>query len=346
MQFFQWANETLSQNKVIPFPEEGLAYLEREPPQDPVLNQFHEKLVSFIKQLIPNKGDVIIRQHIVDQICTQIRTTINVPPKENLIILPCGSCMSGTFLPNADIDFAIFFYPSPCNPVNVMNELQIALGDFAMDGFNPLPQAKVPVLKFLAQPGISIDISFDELHGPLCVPTVREIFKNIPCILPAQIFLKAMLRKSKLDQPFLGGISSYTLQLMILAYVQYAGEPANITDLIVGFCNFYGNIFNFTLTGIDVSEGGRFFSRAKEGKLSPDTPTAMYIQDPLNNKNVLGHNAFKMNEIREELKLAHQLITSGKGEELINGLLGEIIEIHSIHDAIKDYAHSLNIDIE
>ncbi|EAY00436.1 PAP/25A associated domain containing protein [Trichomonas vaginalis G3] len=346
MQFFQWADKTLSQNKVIPFPEEGLAYLERPPPSDPVLSKFHEQLVKFIKQLIPTKADVNVRQYIVDQICDKIKKSLPCPKDNKLIVLPCGSCMSGTFLPNADIDFAIFYYPIPCNPVNIMQQLQTSLAEFALDGFNPLPQAKVPVLKFMTNPGISIDISFDELHGPLCVQTIREIFRTIPCILPAQIFLKAMLRRNKLDQPFLGGISSYTLQLMILAYVQYAGEPDNITDLIVGFCNFYGNIFNFTLTGIDVTEGGQFFSRAEENKLSPDTPSAMYIQDPLNSNNVLGHNAFKMNEIREELRVAHQQVISGNGEELINTLLGEIIEIHTIHDVIREYAMDKDISLE
>lgn len=343
MQFFQQVNDLLTKNKVIGFPDAGLEYLERDPPEDSALQEFHSQLVEFIKQLIPTEIDVLVRQDIVDRLSERIAQRFE---KESIkpIFLPCGSCMSGTFLPTADIDFALFFYPLPCNPVQMMDLLQLELSDLTMDGFTPIPTARVPVLKFMMNPGINIDISFDELHGPLSVLPVRDIFQNNPCLLPAQLFFKAVLHRKNLDQPYTGGISSYTLQLMLLAYIQHAGVPKNITDFVVGFCDFYGNVFNFTLTGIDVSKSGHFFSRYVEGKLSPDTPAAMYMRDPLNPNNILGHNAFKMNDIRDEFRDIHQKITSGHGADVISELMGELIEISGMHGVVLQYADEHNLD--
>ena len=342
MQFFKQVDALLSQNRVAAFPDSGLEFLERPPPEDPKLKIFHEQVVAFIKELIPTDLDVAVRQFIVDKLKTRIESALK-DINNQWIFLPCGSCMSGTFLPTADIDFALYFYPMPCNPPQMMDTVKSELTDLAIEGFNPIPTASVPVLKFSIPPGINIDISFDELHGPLSVLPVRDIFNKNPCLLPAQLFFKTVLHRKGLDQPYKGGISSYTLQLMLLAYIQYAGQPENITDLIVGFCDFYGNIFNFTLTGIDVSNGGKFFSRKEKDKLSLGTPTAMCLLDPLNPKNILGHNAFHMNEIRDELKIIHQQIISGNGKDVIESLMGELIEISGIHAMVLQFADENDI---
>ena len=345
MHFFESVNEVLSKNKITSFPEVGLEFLKTRIPEDKNLAEFHQNLVSFIMELIPSKTDVAVRQHIVDTLCLRIKEAL-LSYRSKVIILPSGSCMNGTFLPCADIDLAIFFFPSPCKPIEVMEFLMAELDDIAIDGFNPLPQARVPVLKFKISPGISIDISFDELQGPLNVLAVRKIFETMPYLLPAQVFLKAILHRSFLDQPYKGGISSYTLQLMLVAYVQHTGEPKNLTELIVGFCNFYGNVFNFTLTGIDVSGSGRFFSRYKEDSLSLETPAAMYICDPFNSNNILGLNAFRMNEIREEFRNVYENITNGEWKTIMDSLSGELAENRKMHIINNKFAQENGIKVE
>ena len=346
MHFFESVNEVLSKNKVAPFPEVGIRFLKDKTPEDKNLAEFHKTLTEFILQLIPTETDVVVRQHLVDLLTQRIKETLDSSyTDQKIIILPSGSCMNGTFLPTADIDFALFFFPCPCKPTEVMQELMDNLSDLSIEGFTPLPQAKVPVLKFSIEPGISIDISFDELQGPLNVFAVRNIFESMPYLLPAQVFLKAVLHTNNLDKPFKGGISSYTLQLMLVAYVQYSGVPSSVTDLITGFCNFYGNVFNFTLTGIDVTGGGSFFSRKNKNKLTLETPAAMYIIDPFNPNNILGLNAFRMNEIKDVLKYVHQRIIGGKWKEVFDSLQNELIENRTMHAILENFAkkeHLLN----
>lgn len=338
MEFFRWVERIMPEQKVIDFPHEGIDYLEsNDPPPDSPYYSFHKSCVQFIKKLLPTKYDILVRQHIIDELCQRIKESLSYL-KTNLIILPSGSSVNGTFLPEADIDLSLYFYPNPCNAVQVMEILMKQLEDLAIDSFQPIPQAKVPVLKFVVNPGIQIDLSIDELRGPLNVQGVRKIFTSFPCLLPAQVFLKCLLHKNKLDQPYIGGISSYTLQLMLLAYIQHNGIPANITEAIIGICNFYGNEFNFTLTGIDVKGAGRFFSRYQENCLTLESPTTMKIIDPLNPENTLGHNAFRMNQIRKEMQNASNMIINGKGEELLQSFDDVIKSFSEIQQNIEAYA--------
>ena len=129
---------------------------------------------------------------------------------------------------------------------------------------------------------------------------------------------------------------------MLLAYIQY-GPSDNITDLIVGFFKFYGQEFNFTLTGIDVVGNGRFFSRLKENCLNLESPSTMYIRDPLNPNNVLGHNAFKMAQVKELFSRTYQMITKGRGTEFISELRKELPEFNAYRRELEAYANANGI---
>ena len=330
----------MGQQKIINFPEAGFKYLESSPPKNPNYSTFHKEVIQFIREIIPTPTDIAVRQHIVSIICSRIKELFE-PTKEIVIILPCGSCLSGTFLPNGDIDLALLVHPYQSDTNNLMTLIMEKLHDIGTD-WNPLPQARVPVLKFTAKPGIHIDISIDELHGPLSVSPVRSIFLKFPCLLPAQILIKTMLYHYKLDSPYSGGISSYVLQIMLLAYIQY-GQSDNITDLIVGFFKFYGQEFNFTLTGIDVVGNGRFFSRLKENCLNLESPSTMYIRDPMNPNNILGHNAFKMPQVKELFSKTYLMITRGNGTEFINELRKELPEFKACQRRLEKYANENGI---
>jgi len=327
--------------KVISFPSSGVEFLERAPPQDSDLYEIHLSLVDLIKGLIPTETDVKIRQNIVDTTRDRIKENLRHIDSK-FIVLPCGSCMNGTFLPHSDIDIAVFSYPSPCNPQEIMDSLIRGLGDIVVENsFIPLPQASVPVLKFSVRPGIPVDLSFDELHGPLSVAPTRTIFELVPEILAAQLFFKSVLRLHQLDQPYSGGISSYSLQLMLTAYVQIFGKQDNITEFILGFCDYFGNKFNYVLTGIDVSNHGCLFSRFDEEYMTYEPPTTLCIKDPLNPRNKLGQNSFKIPEIKYVFSDIYTSIKSGKGQQIIESLSQQLIEIHHIHQVIGDYLEEM-----
>jgi non-canonical poly(A) RNA polymerase PAPD5/7 len=267
-----------------------------------------------VKAVIPSRADVVVRQHIIDVLSDRIPLAL-ARFGQRCIISSCGSCLSGTCLPESDIDLAIYVYPIPSSVVRMMAHLRQELSDLARpDSFLAVPNARVPLLKFFVDPGIQVDLSIDELQGPLSVQSIRHLFASFPVLLPTQVFLKCLLRKHHLDQPYTGGISSYALFLMALAYLQHAGEQPFIVDFVRGLCAFYGTEFNFALTGIDVSGDGKFFCRAAEQRLCLKSPTTMCILDPFNHRSGLGENSFRMEDVRAVLRNMRDVIDSGSTE--------------------------------
>jgi DNA polymerase sigma len=94
---------------------------------------------------------------------------------------------------------------------------------------------------------------------------------NYPNLKEVSIVLKMFLAKLDLNTPyfgkttdwdliFIGGISSYSLVLLIVAYMNYfkIKDTINMTPsrLLMGFLDYYGNYFNPSSLGISVINEG------------------------------------------------------------------------------------------
>ena len=157
--------------------------------------------------------------------------------------------------------------------------------------------------------GSLVDISLGTLFGPLAVIFMQRLYNQYPFLYCVQLILKLLLYHYELNEPFTGGISSYVLQMMIISYIQFHDND-NLTDIILGFLKYYGEEFNFVLTGIDVRDDGRLFSRYKEDCISYDSTPSMYIVDPLNPSHVLGDNALKIRKIKEVFSNVYRKLIS------------------------------------
>lgn len=334
MLFFQRLEATLSRRKVPPFPDAGRRFLAVVSDMaNENLQELHPILVGFIQNLIPTQNDVAVRRFIISEICPKLQAVI-APIVPDALVYPHGSCMSGTFLPTSDIDLAVFSRTGHIIPTHLMQHLLDEMPSvITAKNFNPIPTARVPVLKFYGPGDVPIDLTLDEIRGPLNSPTICKLFHDIPCTLPAQLFFKCALRNRELDQPYKGGVSSYTLQLMLVAYVQYAGVPKNVTELIIGFCRFFGFEFNYIMTGIDVSGHGSFFSRVTEPS---DVPLNIHIRDPLNPRNILGHNSFRIMDIRQLFRDIYTAFMSGDGTEFLKSLDVELEAIKTMREKGKE----------
>ena len=77
-----------------------------------------------------------------------------------------------------------------------------------------------------------------------------------PEIKPLIYILKRIFQINNLNQTFNGGLSSFSLFLMVLAYVKLhrASNPMfNLTKLLFDLLMCYGNYFDFYTTLIDVN---------------------------------------------------------------------------------------------
>ena len=93
----------------------------------------------------------------------------------------------------------------------------------------------------------------DGLKGLSLVMTMIELF---PELRPIYFVIKAFLKYKNMHKPYKGGIGSFVLINMIVAYLQShykkGNKPLYLQDHIIKFFEFYTNKLNFTEVGISI----------------------------------------------------------------------------------------------
>ena len=136
-----------------------------------------------------------------------------------------------------------------------------------------IENTRVPLVKFTHAPtNISIDVCFNQTTGPQAAKLMHQYMDALPPLRPLTFVLKYFTASRSLNQPYTGGIGSYLLQLMIVAFLQHreretraTRQPSiqNLGALLIEFLEFYSTDFNFITTGISVRFDGQFFPKGK-----------------------------------------------------------------------------------
>eukprot|EP00349_Pseudokeronopsis_sp_Brazil_P007770 CAMPEP_0202968248 /NCGR_PEP_ID=MMETSP1396-20130829/13498_1 /ASSEMBLY_ACC=CAM_ASM_000872 /TAXON_ID= /ORGANISM="Pseudokeronopsis sp., Strain Brazil" /LENGTH=134 /DNA_ID=CAMNT_0049694375 /DNA_START=27 /DNA_END=431 /DNA_ORIENTATION=- len=112
----------------------------------------------------------------------------------------------------------------------------------------------------------NIDITqMSDVHNGLeCVKLVKEFLAENELIEPLILVLKHLLKSSNFNDPYSGGLSSYALFLLIIAFLQTQDqqqkrlprEQVNLGKTLMDFLSLYSN-FDQNNYGIAVSLPGR-----------------------------------------------------------------------------------------
>ncbi|PRD26103.1 UNVERIFIED_CONTAM: Non-canonical poly(A) RNA polymerase PAPD7 [Trichonephila clavipes] len=145
----------------------------------------------------------------------------------------------------------------------------------------------VPIVKLTdAKTDIKIDISFNMNNGVKSANLIKDFMHMYPVLPKLVLVLKQFLLQRDLNEVFMGGISSYSLILLTISFLQHLKhepEKNNLGKLLIMFFELYGRHFNYRNTGISIKNGGAYF--IKEDFLSSMTdgnrPSILCIEDPL-----------------------------------------------------------------
>lgn len=116
-----------------------------------------------------------------------------------------------------------------------------------------------------------------------------------------------------LNSPYQGGLSSYGVVIMIVAYMNFFSLQnawINISQLLIHLFDFYGSKFNEDRVGILVTRGGSYYPF---NSLS-DCPIT--IKDPLNIENNIGKNTYRISDIKKEFEEAASILETEKSAYL------------------------------
>lgn len=275
--------------------------------------EINEQERPLLDKLIDKIGEMVREIHPDSAVCLKL-TQLHI----------FGSFATGLCLPWSDIDILLEIKNRDPTGIDYLHSI-----DLHMDKYSSIVKTKkyirgasYPVLKIecteeWGHKRLDITIKDHRHTGVNCVALVREYITEYERILRPLVFvLKQMVYMANLNDPFTGGINSYGLILMVVAFLQsQLGHPMttltkddvanNLGQFFLSFLNNYGNLIDYSKKDIRPSTIQEFrgdphiqqFVARTEITANPQN-TSLIIQDPLNRANNVTRTTFSFFIIR------------------------------------------------
>ena len=229
----------------------------------------HNLIISFEKKISKKISSLHeIKYNSIELLCQKIKDHF----KCGISISIYGSYSTGLQLEESDIDISVEFLPNSNGKYNnnvnlkstsdLINELNEYLSNFPeFTNLFPIPNTLIPILKMkiISENKIEtkIDLTFNLKNTKNTINFYNSTLKRYKQIRPLTLLIKNLIKKNKLASVFDGGFSSHSIFIMVTANVRVLlknKSSLNLGDLLNGFLHFYGKVFNFTNTAIDLTD--------------------------------------------------------------------------------------------
>ncbi|KAI5621651.1 non-canonical poly(A) RNA polymerase PAPD7 isoform X2, partial [Silurus asotus] len=278
----------------------------------PGLIGLHEEIIDFYNFMSPRPEEATMRQEVVDRIESVIK---ELWPSADVQIF--GSFSTGLYLPTSDIDLVVFGkWDRP--PLQQLEQALRKNNVAEPFSIKVLDKATVPIIKLTDQEtDVKVDISFNVETGVKAARFIKDYVKKYT-VLPYLIFvLKQFLLQRDLNEVFTGGISSYSLILMVISFLQLhpridARTPnTNLGILLIEFFELYGRHFNYLKTGIRIKNGGAYMAKEDIMKAMSNgyRPSMLCIEDPLLPGNDVGRSSYGAMQVKHVFDYAYIVLS-------------------------------------
>ncbi|XP_077454676.1 terminal nucleotidyltransferase 4A-like [Stigmatopora argus] len=279
----------------------------------PGVNGLHEEIVDFFNFMSPRPEEEAMRRDVVNRIESVIK---ELWPTARVEIF--GSFSTGLYLPTSDIDLVVFGkWDHP-----PLQELEQALKRHNVSGPYPikvLDKASVPIIKLTDhETEVKIDISFNVETAVKAAQLIKSYLKKYTVLPPLIFVLKQFLLQRDLNEVFTGGISSYSLILMAISFLQLHPRidtrraNINLGILLIEFFELYGRDFNYMKMGIRVN-GGAYLSKEEMLKAMGhgNRPSMLCIEDPIQPGNDVGRSSYGVLQVKQVFDFAYMVLSHG-----------------------------------
>uniref|UniRef100_A0A7N9AT27 Terminal nucleotidyltransferase 4A n=1 Tax=Mastacembelus armatus TaxID=205130 RepID=A0A7N9AT27_9TELE len=280
----------------------------------PGINGLHEEIMDFFNFMSPRPEEEAMRRDVVNRIESVIK---DLWPTARVEIF--GSFSTGLYLPTSDIDLVVFGkWDHP-----PLQELEQALKKHNVAGpylIKVLDKATVPIIKLTDyETGVKVDISFNVETAVKAAQFIKSYLKKYTVLPPLIFVLKQFLLQRDLNEVFTGGISSYSLILMAISFLQLHPRidtrraNINLGILLIEFFELYGRDFNYMKTSIRVKNGGAYMF--KEEMLTAmgngNRPSMLCIEDPVQPGNDVGRSSYGILQVKQVFDFAYMVLSHG-----------------------------------
>ncbi|XP_055911950.1 non-canonical poly(A) RNA polymerase protein Trf4-1-like [Eupeodes corollae] len=271
----------------------------------------HEEIEQFYHYVLPTPAEHAIRNEVVLRIEAVVHT---IWPAAVVEIF--GSFRTGLFLPTSDIDLVVLGMWEKL-PLRTLETELIARGIAEPSSVRVLDKASVPIIKLTDRESqVKVDISFNMQSGVQSAELIKEYKQQFPLLAKLVLVLKQFLLQRDLNEVFTGGISSYSLILMCISFLQLHprqihSETANLGVLLLEFFELYGRKFNYMKIGISIKNGGRYIPKEDLQREMVDghRPSLLCIEDPLTAGNDIGRSSYGALQVKQAFEYAYLMLS-------------------------------------
>nr|XP_013807997.1 PREDICTED: LOW QUALITY PROTEIN: non-canonical poly(A) RNA polymerase PAPD7 [Apteryx mantelli mantelli] len=278
----------------------------------PGVQGLHEEIIDFYDFMSPRPEEAAMRREVVKRIEMVIK---DLWPTADVQIF--GSFSTGLYLPTSDIDLVVFGkWERP--PLQLLEQALRKHSVAEPYSIKVLDKATVPIIKLTDQETeVKVDISFNVETGVKAARFIKEYMKKYSLLPYLILVLKQFLLQRDLNEVFTGGISSYSLILMAISFLQLHPRidarraDENLGMLLIEFFELYGRNFNYLKTGIRIKNGGAYIAKEEIMKVMTNgyRPSMLCIEDPLLPGNDVGRSSYGAMQVKQVFDYAYIVLS-------------------------------------
>ncbi|XP_005091310.1 terminal nucleotidyltransferase 4A isoform X2 [Aplysia californica] len=306
-----------------------------------LLAQLHQEIEDFYEYMSPQDQEATMRNAVVERLTSVIQ---GLWPEAKVEIF--GSFRTGLYLPTSDIDLVVFgnWNSQPLFTLkNALLEKKLA----EPSSIKVLDKASVPIVKLTdAESEVKVDVSFNmdsnQNYGVESAQLIKEYMDKYDCLKYLVLTLKQFLLQRDLNEVFTGGISSYSLTLLVISFIQLhpRGFTANnvkpnLGVLLIEFFELYGRNFNYFKTAIRIKNGGAYLPKEEVCKEMENgyRPSVLCIEDPLKAGNDIGRGSYHAMFVKNAFEYAYLVLNHAVAPHNLHlttereSILGRIVRV-------------------
>lgn len=311
------------------------------PPYDNCFLRLHQEMLDFTRWVSLTPMEYKRREsfvHRLNGVCKSIW------PRSRVV--PFGSFLTGLSLPSSDVDVSIIHVPAEhdeLGEIGCLRKLANRLLEEQQVSFVELREsAKIPILRLKDRdpPFCEIDINLNS-EAPQATSNfiLRNAIEKYPQFRPLVLLIKCFLYQRNLADTFTGGVGSYLLSCLVLAFLQQHGitfqsrtaELTSLGHLLFDFFDFYARLFRGDREGLSVRRGGARFPKSSRhfdlptvaytSRRSLPTSDALCVESPLEPDLDIGNKVFQWKMVKSAFMQARQvLIDEAQSYDALNGM--------------------------
>lgn len=296
----------------------------------------HQEILDFYEYMSPTIEEHNIRLQVVNNIEQIIH---NLWPSAKVEVF--GSFRTGLYLPTSDIDLVVIGDWASL-PLRTLEDALLENRVCEIGQVKVLDKASVPIVKLTDRAtDIRVDISFNMNNGVKSADLIQRYKKKYPALAKLVLVLKQFLLQRDLNEVFHGGISSYSLILMTISFLQLhprvdvSSPDSNLGVLLIEFFELYGRKFNYLKTAIRIKDNGTYISKEELQKDMVDghRPSILSIEDPLTPGNDIGRGSYGAIQVKQAFEYAFITLTQAVNPTTLStdpnkhSILGRIIRV-------------------